>query len=52
MRGRILLAVLLALFLTLPAAAEEKRVEIDISGRPFLGPADAPVTIVEFLDFQ
>ncbi len=52
MRGRILLAVLLGLALALPAAAEEKRVDIDISGRPYLGPEKAPVTIVEFLDFQ
>lgn len=27
-------------------------VQIDIEGRPYLGPADAPVTIVEFTDYE
>jgi hypothetical protein len=51
MKTKILLAMLMALLVALPALAAE-RTEIDISGRPQLGPADAPVTIVEFLDFQ
>ena len=43
--------------LVIPAAAgaqgtEEKRYDIPIGNSPSLGPADAPVTIVEFLDFQ
>ena len=28
------------------------RVEIDTAGAPFIGPADAPVTMVEFSDFE
>jgi predicted DsbA family dithiol-disulfide isomerase len=30
----------------------EKRAQIDISGAPCKGPANAPITIVEFADFQ
>ena len=49
--------VVLLAALALPAAAgaqgtEEKRYDIPIGNSPSLGPADAPVTIVEFLDFQ
>jgi hypothetical protein len=43
--------------LALPAASgaqgtEEKRYDIPIGSSLSVGPADAPVTIVEFLDFQ
>lgn len=31
---------------------EPFRVEIDTTGAPFIGPADAPVTLVEFSDFE
>ena len=43
----------LCLFLLFSIAlAEEPRVTIPIGDSPSKGPADAPVTIVEFLDFQ
>jgi len=32
--------------------AAEKRYTIPVENSPSIGPADAPVTIVEFLDFQ
>ena len=48
---RLVFAVLL-LFLTFPAAADEKRYSVPIGDSPSMGPADAPVTIIEFLDFQ
>jgi hypothetical protein len=32
--------------------AVEKRYSVPIGDSPAMGPADAPVTIIEFLDFQ
>ncbi|MBI5556421.1 MAG: hypothetical protein HY885_02150 [Deltaproteobacteria bacterium] len=40
------------LFLLGLAHAEEKRIEVPVGDSPALGPADAPVTIIEFIDFQ
>ena len=34
------------------AQAEEKRTDVPIGDSPSMGPADAPVTIIEFIDFQ
>ena len=34
------------------AQAEEKRIEVPIGDSPFMGAADAPITIIEFIDFQ
>ena len=53
---RIALLVLVVA-LALPAVcgaqgAAEKRYQIPLENSPSIGPADAPVTIVEFLDFQ
>jgi len=49
--------LLLIAVLVLPAAAgaqgtEEKRYQIPLENSPSIGPADAPVTVFEFLDFQ
>ena len=46
-------ALFIALCAALGMAAEqaEARVAIDISGHPFTGPANAPVTVVVFSDY-
>jgi hypothetical protein len=53
MKKIILLTVsaLLLLFLTMASAAD-KRVTVSIGDSPSMGPENAPVTIVEFVDFQ
>ena len=52
-----LLLLLFVAALALPAVAgaqgtEEKRYQIPLENSPSIGPADAPVTVFEFLDFQ
>ena len=39
------------LFFSPPARAVE-RVEVEVGQSPTHGPADAPVTMIEFVDFQ
>lgn len=52
-RVRMLFAVLFAAFLLVATAiAAEHRYDIPIGNSPQKGPTDAPVTIIEFLDFQ
>lgn len=48
---RILICVFALLVFGL-AQAEEKRTDVPIGDSPSFGPVDAPVTIVEFIDFQ
>jgi hypothetical protein len=45
-------SVLLLLLLVGYAAADEKRYSVPINDSPSMGPSNAPVTIIEFLDFQ
>ncbi len=49
---RSLSLILLFLLVGYASAADEKRYSVPIGDSPVLGPADAPVTIIEFLDFQ
>ncbi len=44
--------VILLLCLAGYSHADEKRYSVPIGDSPAMGPADAPVTIIEFLDFQ
>ena len=53
---RLMLLVLI-MILAIPAIAgaqgtEEKRYQIPLENSPSIGPADAPVVMFEFLDFQ
>jgi len=55
MKRLTLLILLAALALPVVAGAqgtEEKRYQIPLENSPSIGPADAPVTVFEFLDFQ
>lgn len=51
MMKKILLCIFTLLLFGM-AQAEEKRVEVPIGDSPSMGPADAPITIIEFVDFQ
>ncbi len=47
-----LVFIVLLVQLACLASAQEKRFTVPLGSSPALGPADAPVTIVEFVDFQ
>jgi hypothetical protein len=46
------LICIVALLLFGVAQASDKRTDVPIGDSPSLGPADAPITIIEFIDFQ
>jgi len=46
------LATLFLLLLFSVVSAEEKRFTVPVSDSPQKGPKDAPITIIEFIDFQ
>jgi protein-disulfide isomerase len=49
---QLLLSLLIVLALGSLASAEGERFSIPLEGSPVIGPATAPVTIVEFIDYQ
>ena len=44
--------VLLMVLFAVQGITDEKRFTVPMADSPVLGPANAPVTIIEFLDFQ
>ena len=48
----VTIGLILLLLLSVPAGAAEKRVTVPLGDSPSLGPENAPVTIVEFIDFE
>jgi len=44
--------VVLMLLAAVPAGAAEVRYSVPAGDSPSIGPANAPVTVVEFLDYQ
>lgn len=49
---RRLLSCIFFLLLVVTAQAEQTRTDVPIGDSPTFGPANAPVTIIEFIDFQ
>jgi hypothetical protein len=49
---RIGFTLLISAVLSVVCWSETTRYEIPVEGSPFAGPGDAPLTIVEFLDYQ
>ncbi len=48
----ILLAIGVIVLLVNHASAETKRITVPLEGSPSFGPQNAPVTLVEFIDYQ
>ena len=49
---RLALWIVLTLLAAVPAGASDVRYAVPAGDSPSIGPANAPVTIVEFLDYQ
>jgi hypothetical protein len=47
-----LIVILVVILVSSLGYGEEKRFSVPIGDSPTAGPDDAPVTIIEFLDFQ
>jgi len=52
MKVKYLFIIMFFLFVSIEAIAAQKRYDVPIGDSPTRGPADAPVTIVEFIDYQ
>ena len=48
----LIVTMSLLLLISAPVLAADKRTNVPIGDSPSLGPENAPVTIVEFIDFQ
>jgi len=47
-----LILIMIVVFISVSAFADEKRFAVPVGDSPSTGPMNAPVTIIEFLDFQ
>lgn len=47
-----LFLILICLILVCPSFAAENKYNISVDNSPFIGPQNAPVTIIEFIDYQ
>lgn len=52
MKLAIIRIALIFLLLNISAFADVTRFDVPIEDSPQLGPPDAPITMIEFLDFQ
>ena len=52
MKKYSLLVSCLVVLVAAGAVAAEKRISVPIGNAPSMGPENAPVTIIEFVDFQ
>jgi protein-disulfide isomerase len=50
--SRLALPLLVLLLAAAPAAAADVRYTVPAGDSPSIGPANAPVTLVEFVDYQ
>lgn len=50
--GVLAVAALVAAIFTAGIATAGPRIKIEVGDSPSLGPKDAPVTMMEFIDFQ
>ncbi len=49
---RKLIAIFFIFLTVITSYAEDKRYSVPLEDSPVYGPPDAPVTMIEFLDFQ
>jgi len=49
---RSIFMIILSIFICSTVFATEKRYSLPVENSPYIGPENAPVTIIEFIDYQ